>query len=112
MPNYAPDKPGVVGAQPVSHAAAAGDSFDNNGRVMLRVNNGGGAPSTVTFDDPNSTALPGAVAFNPDAAVTVTNGQVRVIGPFPPSRFNDANGRVQIAWSVTTSVTWEAYATE
>jgi len=112
MANYDPDKPGVAGAAPVSHAAAASDSFSNNGKTMVRVTNGGGSPITVTFDDPNSVSPPGATAWNPDAAVTVTNGQARIIGPFPANRFNDANGRCQIAWSATTSVTWEAYTTE
>jgi hypothetical protein len=112
MANYDPDRPGVAGAVPVSHAAAASDSFSNNGKTMIRVNNGGGAPTTLTLDDPNSTTPPAATAFNPDAAVTITNGTVKVIGPFPVARFNDANGRVQLAWSVTTSVTWEAYTTE
>lgn len=111
MPNYDPDKPGVAGVAPVSHAAAAGDSFSNNGKTMVRVTNGGGSPITVTFDDPNS-SLAGATAFNPDVGVTVTNGQSRIIGPFVPARFNDTNGRVQLAWSATTSVTWEAYTTE
>jgi hypothetical protein len=110
--NYDPDRPGVVGAVPVAHAAAASDSFTNNGKVMLRVNNGGGAPTVLTVDDPNSSPPVAATTFNPDAAITITNGTVKVIGPFPPARFNDANGRVQLAWSVVTSVTWEAYATE
>lgn len=111
MANYDPDKPGVAGAAPVSHAAAAGDSFSNNGKVMVRVANAGASPVTVTFDDPNS-ALAGATAFNPDVGVTVPNGAQRIIGPFPPNRFNDSNGRVQMAWSATASMTWEAYATE
>ena len=111
MANYEPDRPGIVGAAPVSHAAAASDSFSNNGKVMVRVNNGGGSTITLTVDDPNS-SLPAATAFNPDAAISVVNGTVRIIGPFAPARFNDASGRVQLAWSATASVTWEAYATE
>jgi len=112
MANYEPDKPGVAGAAPVSHVAAAADSFTNNGRTMIRVVNGGGAPTTLTLDDPGTNQPVAATAFNPDAAITITNGTTKVIGPFPTSRFNDANGRVQMAWSVTASVTWEAYATE
>lgn len=111
MPNYDPDKPGVAGSVPVSHVATAGDSFNNNGKTMVRVSNGGGAPITVTFDDPNS-SLAGATAFNPDVGVSVTNGTAKIIGPFLPARFNDSNGRVQLAFSATTSVAWEAYTTE
>jgi hypothetical protein len=112
MANYDPDKPGVAGAAPVSHAAAASDSFSNSGRAMIRVNNASGSSVTLTLDDPNSATLVAAVAFNPDAAIVIPNGQVRVAGPFPPARFNDVNGRVQMAWSATASVTWEAYVTE
>jgi len=112
MANYAPDKPGVAGAVPVSHAAAASDSFDNNGRVMIRVNNAGGASTVLTVDDPGTNQPVAATAFNPDAAITIVNGTTKVIGPFPTARFNDGNGRVQLSWSVTASVTWEAYATE
>ena len=112
MANYDPDRPGVPGAAPVSHAAAAADSFTNNGKVMIRVNNAGGSPTTLTVDDPNSATPTAATAFNPDAAITITNGTTKVIGPFPAARFNDTNGRVQLAWSFLTSVTWEAYATE
>jgi hypothetical protein len=112
MANYDPDKPGVAGAVPVVHTAAAADSFTNNGKTMIRVNNAGGSPITLTLDDPNSSTPVAATAFNPDAAITVTNGTVKVVGPFPAFRFNDANGRCQMAWSATTSVTWEAYTTE
>lgn len=112
MANYSPSVPGVAGAVPTANAAAASDSFTNNGKVMLRVTNGGGAPTTLTLDDPSSASPPAATAFNPDAAIVITNGTTKIIGPFPPARFNDANGRVQMAWSVTTSVTWEIYATE
>jgi hypothetical protein len=112
MANYDPDKPGVAGAVPTAHAAAAGDSFSNNGKVLIRVINGDVAAKTVTFDDPGSTSPTGASAFNPDVAVTVNAGTDKVIGPFPTARFNDANGRVQMSWSATTSVTWEAVATE
>ena len=112
MANYDPDRPGVAGAAPVSHAAAASDSFSNNGKTMIRVNNAGGAPITLTLDDPNSSTPVAATAWNPDAAIVVTNGTVKVAGPFPTARFNDANGRVQMSWSGTTSVSWEAYTTE
>jgi len=112
MANFDPDKPGVAGAVPVSHPAAAADSFSNNGKTMIRVNNASGASITLTLDDPNSSTPTAAVAWNPDAAIVVTNGTVRVAGPFPTARFNDANGRVQMAWSATASVSWEAYTTE
>jgi hypothetical protein len=92
-------------AETLVAAGAGGDSFDNNGLCLLEVVNGGGAPITVTIDDPGSASPVGAMQFNPDVSVSVTNGQTRIIGPFPPFRFNDANGRVAISYSAVTSVT-------
>lgn len=111
MANYAPDKPGMAGAAPSVRTAATNDAFDNNGKVMLRITNGGGSSITCKVDDPNS-ALTAATTFDPDVTITVPNGQVRVAGPFPAARFNDANGRVNMVFSATASVTWEAYYLE
>lgn len=86
-------------------AAGGGDSFDNNGQVVFVVNNGSGAPITVTFDDPNTPNPGNASQFNPDVAVSVPAGARRTIGPFPPFRFNDANGRVNVTYSDVTTLT-------
>lgn len=102
----------VAGITPNMQAAAGGgDTFDNNGNVLVEINNGGGAPITVTFDDPGSVSPPSAQQFNPDVQVTVPNGARRIIGPFPPYRFNNAQGRVAIAYSGVTSVTVGLYRT-
>jgi hypothetical protein len=111
MPNYAPDPPSLApGAGPTFHAAAAGDTFDNNGSVLLWIKNAGGSPSVVTINAAGMpSGPPGAKQFDADVDVSVpaTTGE-RVIGPFPPSRFNNDDGRVELAWSFTTSVTWAA----
>lgn len=109
MANFAPDRPGIVGAQATFRNAAASDSFDNNGATVLLVNNTSGGAITVTVDDPNS-SLVGAQAFNPDVQKSCPNNQITAIGPFPPGRFNDANGRVQLAWGGTPGATlqWAA----
>lgn len=86
-------------------AAGGGDSFDNNGQCILEVVNGGGGSITVTIDDPGSPSPAGATQFNPDVAVTVGAGASKLIGPFPPFRFNDANGRVNVSYSGVTTVT-------
>jgi hypothetical protein len=80
-------------------AAAGGDSFPNNGHTVFVANNPTGGAITVTFDDPGSQSPASAAAFNPDVAVVVGAGQKRTIGPFPPFRFNDANGRVNVSYS-------------
>lgn len=107
MANFSPDRPGIVGAAATFHNAAAADSFDNNGQTLLILKNSSGGSITVTVDDPNS-QLAGAVAFNADVARPVANGATAdVMGPFPPGRFNDANGRVQLAFSSTPGATFQ-----
>jgi hypothetical protein len=90
-------------------AAGGGDSFDNNGLCLFVVNNASGGAITVTFDDPQSPNPGNAVAFNPDVTVSVPAAGRRTIGPFPPFRFNDPNGRVQVAYSGVTSLTVGVY---
>jgi len=86
-------------------ADVGGDSFPNNGHTVFVVDNGSGGAITVTFDDPNTPNPGNASQFNPDVAVSVPAGERRTIGPFPPFRFNDANGRVKVSYSGVTSLT-------
>lgn len=90
---------GVSGA--LTAAAGGGDSFANDGRTYLDVNNGSGGSITVTFVTQQT--IDGlAVA---DLAVAVGAGVRTKVGPFPPSIYNDANGRVQVTYSGVTSLT-------
>ena len=73
-----------------------GNQFQNDGRMFLHVKNGAGAPITVNI---------AARADVNDLAVVVTNGESRMIGPFPTNLYNDANRRVQVTFSSGTSVT-------
>ena len=84
--------------------AVGGDSFVNSGNVYCIVRNQDASSKTVTFDAPGTDnfGLSGAFA---DVAVVVVNAQTSIIGPFPPNRFNDANGQVQITYSAVTSLT-------
>lgn len=93
----------VTGVQvPITTAATAGgDSFDNDGRTMFIVKNGGGSPITVTFDS----LVPSNYGTDVNVVGTVAAGQTWFFGPFDPARFNDANGRVGVAYSAVTSVT-------
>ncbi|MBX3056925.1 MAG: hypothetical protein KF770_10675 [Anaerolineae bacterium] len=86
---------GVVPA-PVA-VAAGGDVFPNDGRTLIEVHNDHAAdPRTVTIVT-QVTVDGKAVA---DDAVTVTAAQDRkLIGPFPPEIYNDANGRVSLTYS-------------
>jgi hypothetical protein len=78
-----------------------GNSFQNDGRMILHVANGAVAPITVTIDTPNT--VDGlAVAQLP---VVVTNGEERYIGPFPPNIYNDSSGNVNVTYSSGATVT-------
>lgn len=83
-------------------AAGGGDTFANTGKEFLEVVNGGGAPITVTIAVPytvDGITLPGKT-------VSVTNGQRRLIGPFPSNIYNDPTLQtVGITYSAVTSVT-------
>lgn len=81
-------------------AAAAGDTFPHSRRRALRVNNGSGAPITVTI-----------VAQKPcdqgvlhDRVVTVAAGAEKLI-PAGLERFADDVGQVHVTYSATASVT-------
>lgn len=95
--------------QTLVSAAAGGDDFFNGDdqRTYLVVANGGGASINVTLDAvPTSVNVPGFGGVPlADSVVAVANGTTRIIGPFPPQRFNNAAGRVAVTYSAVTSVT-------
>lgn len=92
----------AAGITPVYVAASAtGDSFPNNGRVMLHVKNGGASPITVTIVSAKTCNF----GFQHDITVTVNASSEKMIGPFPPERFNNDQGMVQVNYSAVTSVT-------
>lgn len=84
-------------------AAAGGDDFINNGRIMLNVKNAGGSPCTVTVNAQVNCNQ----GFDHDDAVVVpaTTGD-RWIGPFAVAQFNKPDdGKVYFTYSGVTSVT-------
>lgn len=82
-------------------AAGGGDVFANDGYTFLKVTNGGGSSINVTIDCTQT--LDGMAVTDP--VVAVAAGATKLIGPFSPSLFNDANGRVGVGYSAVTSVT-------
>ena len=78
-----------------------GNFFSNDGRAYLEVKNGGLDPITVTI---NSITLC-SYGFDHNIEVTIAGGATKKIGTFPPGRFNDASGKVNISYSGITSVT-------
>ena len=81
--------------------AAGGDEFANSGREVIHVKNAHTSPWTVTV---NSQANCNQ-GFDHDAQVSVPNGQERIIGPFPKSRFDDVANKVQLSYSGVTALT-------
>ncbi len=113
MATITPIKPSTAGTDINPTAAAGGGDVVTNtrGRVVLRVNNGSGAPITVTAAAVQ-TARP---AEGPWPQMTLANltvqvpaGDSRLIGPIPPA-FNNASGQVALTYSDVTTVTVEAY---
>ena len=107
----------VAGGLGVNPAPAAADATGNYivvgslKRVQIRINNGGGAPITVTFNEPTTATPEGAAAINPDVATPVTNAQARswTLSGARLRRFtNPANDRIEWTYSAVTTVTVEA----
>lgn len=105
----------VAGITPSYTAAAAGGDTVAPGTdtrpLNLHVKNGGGSSITVTVTDPTSQNPGAATSFNPNAAITVTNAQERMIR-LDPSRFRDTStGNIAIGYSAVASVTVGVFRT-
>ena len=95
---------GLVITTPAT-AAASSQTFPNDGKTVIVVKNGNAGTSTLTFVTPHVVADGDAAALaTPDRAVAVAAGAYAVIGPFPPSVYNDANGDVTMNIDITASV--------
>jgi hypothetical protein len=85
-------------------AAVGGDLMPNNGQEFLAVVNGSGASVTVTAAITKQTD-----GITPAGkAIVVPAGATALFGPFPPTQYNDANGKVAFTYSAVTTVTVQA----
>lgn len=84
-------------------AAAAGDSFANDGKIVLHVKNTNAAARTVTVASQRP-ASPGLAPANNAVSIPATTGE-RLIGPFDPIIWNDSTGSVLITYSADAGVT-------
>lgn len=91
------------GLTPVYATPSTSDTFPNDGRTFYHVKNASGSSITATITS-NAAAGPGLAQTNIVETIPATTGD-KMIGPFPPSAFNDANGLVTVAISLTTSIT-------
>lgn len=90
-------------------AAAGGDTFDNDGKTWLEVNNGGGASITVTITGQVDLQF----GVSATKTVTVGAGVNSVMGPFPERFFNtDGANEVSVTYSAVTTVTVGAFSSK
>jgi hypothetical protein len=73
--------------------------FANNGKVIVVITNAAGS-NTFTVVTQNTVD---ALAIT-DLTATITASKTFVVGPFPPSIYNDAQGRVQCTFSAAADV--------
>lgn len=93
-----------AGVTPSYTAVSASDTFTGGAGVFLHVKNAGGSPDTVAVAVPGSSPAPNLTISS--VSVSVTNGQERMIGPFPANFFNDpTTGVATVTHSFTTTVT-------
>ncbi len=71
--------------------------------VFIYVNNGSGGVLTITLLTP--TTLTSQTLLIEERTVTVADGAVKFIGPFPGTYYNQSDGKVYIDLDVDTSVT-------
>jgi hypothetical protein len=85
----------------LASAASGGDTFDNDGRTFLWVKDTGTTAPTVTI----------AIQKTVDGqsvtgrTVAVESGEERLIGPFPPTEYNNSDDEVEISYDDETDVT-------
>lgn len=97
--------PGV--AATYSAASGGGDRFTPGDHVFLHIKNGGGSGITATVVTPN-TVSGLAIA---DQTNSIAAGGDEFMGPFPAAVFASADGKADITWSATTSVTFAVLTT-
>jgi hypothetical protein len=93
---------GVIPSYASAAATADGNQFQNDGRVFLHVKNSG-TEKTVTVQTPG---LVDGLAIAELAVVVVATTGDKIIGPFPPGIYNQADGNVYWNVSLETGVTF------
>jgi hypothetical protein len=88
------------GITPTYTAVTASDTFANDGRTYLHVK-AGGTSVNITINS----QTPCNQGADHDIVINGVVSSERIIGPFPPSRFNDSTGVVTVTYSTTTGVT-------
>ena len=84
-------------------ADAGGDEFANTGKEVFFVTNNSGGSITVTLVFKPGINVDGQTPAN--RTVTIVDGAITVIGPFPNVNYNDTDGRMNVTYSDATDVT-------
>lgn len=88
-----------------SAANSDGSYVANDGKVFIEVKNSDTSDHTVTIATPNQ--VDGlAIA---DLTVTVPASGDKMIGPFPPSVYNNSSGYITVTYSSVTGMTVAAF---
>ena len=98
MATRTPEQIVLAGIVPTYHACSdLGDEFENSGQCVIQLKNVNAAARTVTID--TFTPCNYGMDTEHDVAVEIPlNVGDKVIGPFPKSRFNDADGKIQLTY--------------
>lgn len=95
-----------VGKDKVMAAAAAADEFANDGKTFIMVANDDAVPHAIVIATQKSIlGLNVGEQIVSIAANMVDAEDFVLIGPFPPSVFNDASGKVQVTYTEATDGT-------
>jgi len=73
----------------------AGDSFENDGRTMLEIENSTGGEVDVTVKGQRNCNY----GEKHDLVLTVADASTKVYGPFDPHWFNDGQGQAHLEYS-------------
>lgn len=91
---------------PVS-AANAGDTFKNDGKVVLYVKYGGVATPTVTVAAQRVCSFDVSTTDH-DAVLALAANDEIIMGPFPTKQFTKANGFADVTYSDESDITIRA----
>lgn len=78
----------------------------NNGNVVVQVKKSGAGDCTVTINTPGTV---GGLAIAEQTVTVVATTGDKMIGPFPPSVYNDSSGDLNITFSEITGLTMAAF---
>lgn len=95
---------GVTPADAVIPDSVNGNDFPNNGKQFLSVeNNSDDTALVLTLQTYPKGTTPGGLTVS-DKVINMPFGTKKLIGPFPPSLYNDATNRVQFNCNVSADI--------